>query len=536
MNNNKIGALILSGLTAVSLTHAKEATSNKKPNLVLVFVDDMGWGTFSPNIVNFTKDDLNKEFISKHVKDYTIEEAFDAAKRAMPNIEKYTNEGVRFTNAYVTANVSAPSRAGMLTSSYQERYGLYIIPDAEKGLPDNILYMPQVLKSAGYTNGFFGKHHNGGEKIDELHTCTQGQHPLDRGFDSFFGFNYHSTEYYNSGILFQNKRHVECSEYLTDKLTEEAVKFIGDNKGKPKLVYLPYNALHAPLNAPAPSKYTQRFQYASKSLNTYASYTAAIDDGIAVVMQKMKDIGELDNTVLIFMADNGAPGNGQATLPKNGPFTGFKGQDFQGGFRVPMFIWYGNKIKQGLVCNQVVSSMDIFPTFFDIANVELPKNQKVDGISLVPLIQGKSSKEVHESLVFMSQHAENWGMNGIKDQSICKGSFMVRKGDYVLRFIPDSNAFYLNDLSNDRAEKVNLITKYPQKAEEMKIIFRNWFSEMKTPNEWKPQLWQVVKFWDKTIMSTSSVKNTQFIDKKTLNKQKREKRENMKINKVEFSN
>ena len=491
----KTGTLLLTGITSVVLPSQAQAGAIQKPNLVLVFVDDMGWGTFAPNTKYYTKEELNQEFIQKQVKDYTREEAMEAAVVAMPNLTRYTNEGVLFTNAYVTANVSAPSRAGMLTAAYQERFGAYIIPDAEVGPPESILYMPQLLKKAGYKNGFFGKHHNGGEKKDALCTCTPGQHPLDRGFDSFFGFNSHGTLYYNSPILFQDRKHVECSEYLTDKFTDEAVKFIGENRGKPKLVYIPYTALHLNISDPAPDKYSKRFNYTSKLLNRYASYTAAIDEGVEAVMQKMKQIGELDNTVLIFMSDNGAPGGAQATLPKNGPFSGFKGQDFQGGFHVPLFIWYGNKIKQGLVCNQVVSSMDIFPTFFDIADVALPTTQKVDGVSLLPLLQGKSTNEVHESLVFMSQHAENWGMNGIKDQHTAKASFMVRKGDFVLRFIPDSSAFYLNDIRTDRAEKVNLIKQYPEKANEMKTVFKNWFEEMKVPTEWKLALWKDVQFW-----------------------------------------
>ena len=492
----KVSTLLITGIASAVLPHQACAEANQKPNLVLVFVDDMGWGTFAPNIKYYSKGELNQDFIRKYVKDYTLEESIEAAKSAMPNLTKYTNEGVLFTNAYVTANVSAPSRAGMLTSSYQERYGMYIIPDSEDGPPENILYMPQFLKKAGYKNGFFGKHHNGGGKNDDLCTCTPGQHPLDRGFDSFFGFNSHGTLYYNSPILFQDRKHVECSEYLTDKFTNEAVKFISENQGKPKLVYLPYNALHLSITDPAPEKYSKRFNYKSKLLNNYAAYTAAIDEGVEAVMQKMKEIGELDNTVLIFMSDNGAPGGAQATLPKNGPFSGFKGQDFQGGFHVPMFIWYGNKIRQGLVCNQVVSSMDIFPTFFDIANIALPKTQKVDGVSLLPLIQGKSNDEVHESLVFMSQNAENWGMNGIRDQQTAKASFMVRTGDFVLRFIPDSSAFYLNDMRFDRAERVNLINQYPEKANEMKTIFKKWFEEMIKPNKWKTDLWKDIEFWN----------------------------------------
>lgn len=503
-SRNKMQAVVLGSLITGTVINPVRGANEKKPNLVLVFVDDMGWGTFAPNTVDFTKDELNPDFIKKHVKDYTPEEAFEAARRAMPTIIRYTNEGVRFTNAYVTANVSSPSRAGMLTSSYQQRYGLYINPESEKGIPENIQLMPQVLQQAGYTNGIFGKYHNG-RGTDDIHTCSPGHHPLDRGFNTFFGFNNHGTTYYNSPILFQNRKHVECSKYLTDKFTEEAIQFIEENKGKPKFVYLPYNALHGPLGAAAPDKYARRFNYGSRALNNYAAYTSAIDDGIEAVMQKMKAIGELDNTVLIFMSDNGAPGSADVTLPKNGPFSGFKGQNFQGGFHVPMFIWYGNNIKQGLVCYQMVSSMDIFPTFFDIASIALPKNQTIDGKSLLPLIQGKSTREVHEYLVWMSQQAESWGMNNIKDQNTAMASFMVRKGNYVLRYMASESTFYLNDIGNDRGEKINLINKFPRKANEMKEIFRSWFGEMKPPNVWKKSLWQNVMFWNPDFQTPKAI-------------------------------
>lgn len=129
------------------------AATKSKPNLVLVLVDDMGWGAFAPNHVDFTEKELNQEFCRIHVKDYTAEEAFEAAQKATPYLNRYCQEGVRFTNAYVTANVSAPSRAGLLTSSYQQRYGLYIIKEAETGIPTTVLTMPQVMKDYGYANG-----------------------------------------------------------------------------------------------------------------------------------------------------------------------------------------------------------------------------------------------------------------------------------------------------------------------------------------------------------------------------------------------
>lgn len=479
------------------------AATKSKPNLVFVLVDDMGWGALAPNLNDFTAAELNQDFIRLHVKDYTAKEAFEAARLATPTLNRYCKEGVRFTNAYVTANVSSPSRAGLLTSSYQQRYGLYINPEAETGIPTDILTMPQVLKKNGYVNGAFGKYHNG-NGTDKIHTCSPGHHPLDRGFDYWFGFNCHGTSYYNSPILFKNRENVSCDEYTTDKFTSEAVEFIRKNEGKPKLVYLVYNALHGPLGVAAPDKYMKRFQYGSKLLNTYAAYTAAVDDGVAAVMAELEKIGEADNTMLVFISDNGAPGGAAAVLPKNGPFSGFKGQAYEGGIRVPMFIWYGNKIEQGVVSDEMVSSMDIFPTFFEAAAVSLPK-QPVDGKNLMPLLRGKSTEKIHDHLIWMSQQAENWGMNGISDQQIAKAAFMVRKGDFTLRYIVEEDKFYLNDLKEDRKEAVNVADLHPEVVQEMKDLFQAWYKEMKAPIAWRKELWQNVQFWDKSLPKASPV-------------------------------
>ena len=505
------GGTLLATLFGGSTLHA---ATKSKPNLVLVLVDDMGWGAFAPNHVDFTEKELNQEFCRIHVKDYTAEEAFEAAQKATPYLNRYCQEGVRFTNAYVTANVSAPSRAGLLTSSYQQRYGLYIIKEAETGIPTTVLTMPQVMKDYGYANGAFGKYHNG-KGMDEIHTCSPGHHPLDRGFDYWFGFNSHGTSYYNSPILFRNRENIACAEYTTDKFTEEAVQFIRGNEGSPKLIYLAYNALHGPLGAPAPDKYMSRFQYKSKLLNTYAAYTAAIDDGVAAVMKELEKIGEIDNTMLVFISDNGAPGGAAAVLPKNGPFSGFKGQAYEGGIRVPMFIWYGDKIKQGYVCNEMASAMDIFPTFFDEAGISLPKQQAVDGKSLMPLLHGTSTKAVHEYLVWMSQQAENWGMYSLSDQQTAEAAFMVRKGDFMLRYIMEEDTYYLHNLKEDRKEGENLIAQYPELTQEMKTIFKDWFQQMIPPIGWRQQLWQNVQFWIPSLPKPLPVKRKTSHKKKT---------------------
>ncbi len=496
------------------------ARADSRPNMVLVLIDDTGWGTFAPNIVDFSLSQMNQDFIQLHVKDYTPEEAVEAARKAMPNLSQLCAEGVRFRNAYVTANVSSPSRAGLLTSSYQQRYGLYVNQESEAGIPTNIKLMPQVLKEAGYVNGIFGKYHNGCSS-DETKSCAPGHHPLDRGFDVFYGFNNAGTEYYDSEIIYRNRTRVKPEKYLTDQFTDEAVAFIEEHKGVPKLVYVPYNALHGPLGAPAPEKYRQRFHYASPTLNNYAAYTAAVDDGVARIMDKMREIGEADNTILVFLADNGAPGGAAATLPKNGPFSGFKGQSWQGGYHIPMFIWFGKNIAPGRVCDQVVSSMDIFPTLLDYAGIPLPEGQVVDGRSLRGLLDGTSDAPVHDHLVWMFQHAENWGMNKIHDQQFAQGAFAVRQGDFVLRYVIQENRFYLHNVTEDPAEKTDLAAQYPEKVEQMKGLFKAWFAQMKKPNEWKPELWQNVQFWDTSLPSAPKIDySTQGMEKVKKNKKK----------------
>lgn len=155
MNKNKLIASVMAGAVA-GTAYGNPGQADRMPNMVLIFIDDTGWGTFAPNIADFSESDMNQDFIRTYNPDYTYQEAVEAAKCAMPNLTSYCNEGIRFTNAYVTANVSSPSRAGLLTSSYQQRYGLYINQEAEKGIPEDIKLMPEVLKENGYVNGIFG--------------------------------------------------------------------------------------------------------------------------------------------------------------------------------------------------------------------------------------------------------------------------------------------------------------------------------------------------------------------------------------------
>lgn len=481
-----------------SVAQSPRIKVDKKPNLVLVLLDDVGWGSLANNLPEYSPSELNQRSIEKYMKDYTVDQALEATEKAMPNLTRYCNQGVRFVNAYVTSNVSAPSRAGLLTSSYQERYGLYTNPEAAKGIPLDIKMMPQYIQQAGYATGVFGKWHNGGG-TGKTKECSKGQNPLDRGFDTFYGFNFHGTQYYNSQIMYRDRENVQPQKFSTDEFTENAIEFIQKNQGKPKLIYLPYNALHAPLGADAPEKYSRLFNYGSKALNIYSSYMYAVDFGVEQIMQTLKSMGEYDNTMLVFLTDNGAPAGKPNVLPANGPFSGFKGTNFQGGYHVPMFIWYGNKIIQGKRCEQLVSSMDIFPTFMEIAGIPLPKDQKVDGVSLLPLLIGKTDKPVREYLVWMAQKSDYWEVDHADDHAVSQACYMVRKGNFVLRYNEEGDEYFLHEYASDRGEKLNVSEKYPEKLKELKMVFRNWFLTMKTPVSWPKAQWQNVQWWDQSI-------------------------------------
>ena len=488
---NKVATFPLAALS-ICLADNCLASPAQKPNLVLVLVDDLGWGGFSPNKSMYDDSQLNQEFIKLHVKDYTPKQAHEAAERATPTLTELCRKGTRFTDAYATANVSSPSRAGLLTSRYQQRFGYYINNEVSKGVPLTEKLMSEYLKKEGYTSACIGKFHL--SPRGEQGGCTQSYHPLDRGFDYYWGFNYHGTDYYDSDLLFRNNEKVKANGYLTDEFTREALGFIDRAGDQPFVLYLAYNAVHGPLGVPAPEKYLKHFDYPSKTLNNYYAYLYAVDQGVKQIIEKLRAQGKLDNTMIVFTSDNGAPGGAANALPKNGPFRGFKGQTWQGGVRIPMFI-YASGFKSGQESSAIVSHMDIFPTFMDYAGITPPQN--LDGRSLMPILKGNENYQVRNHLVWMSQNAENWGMYGITDQNIAPAGFMVRENNWTLRYDTVEGVFYLFDLNHDLGEKENLAKKYPDRVDAMKKMFRDWFSQMKEPMVWQPKFWEGVQYWKK---------------------------------------
>ena len=353
---------------------------NLKPNIIVILTDDQGY------------DDVG----------------FNGCKDILtPNIDRIANNGVMFTNGYVSYSVCGPSRAGLITGRYQDRFGfsrnpLFAPNDPNMGLPLSEENLGEVLSKVGYKNMAIGKWHLGAHK---------SLRPLKRGFDEFYGFlsgghNYFPEKLirnnlsevtsqfdaYNTKLLSNDSR-VEEKEYLTDAFSREAVKFVERNHKTPFFMYLAYNAPHGPLQAP--EKYLNRFNHiTNKKRKTYAAMVSAVDDGVGELLDKLEELNIDDNTLIFFLSDNGGPEDHNAS--DNGVLRDGKGSLHEGGIRVPFALQWPGTIPKGLVYNKPIISLDIFATVASLADVT-PKNQ-LDGVNLMPYLLNKNKEYPHEQL------------------------------------------------------------------------------------------------------------------------------------------
>src|SRR5579883_1475905 len=237
----------------------------KRPNILLVLMDDLGYGQFGPNSDMFDLNQLNPEAVEKAAPGTTPQIALEQARKAIPNFTRLASEGTRFTDAYVACPLCAPSRSGIMTGRYPQRFGVYINEDINQaGLPREQVMLPKLLQQSGYATGVIGKWHMA--RLKGGMEPGTGQHPLDRGFDYFFGFNAPGTSYYDSEILWRNREHAQARGYTTEQFTDEAIGFLQRSKGKPFFLYLPFNAVHGPLGKPAPDRYESRFKTGDRKL------------------------------------------------------------------------------------------------------------------------------------------------------------------------------------------------------------------------------------------------------------------------------
>lgn len=336
-----------------------EPLRDKKPNIIVIIADDAGY----------------------------IDFGFMGSKDLeTPRLDDLAKKGVVFTDAHVTASVCAPSRAGLITGKYQQRFGFEANGTKGIGLADDVLTIADVLKQKDYRTIALGKWHLGESESD---------HPNSRGFDDFFGFIGGSRSYFplekpsKHAMLQNNGEQVVFDGYLTDVLGDKSASYIEENQDKPFFMYLAYNAPHTPMHA----KEEHLEKYKDHPRKKLAAMTWSLDENIGKLVDKLKATNQLENTLIFFLSDNGGS---KHNTSDNGPLKGYKGIKFEGGHRVPFIAYWGNEIKGSQTFKGLTSSLDIFATSIAVAGVK--NNLDIDGVNLIPYLKGEQKGNPHEKL------------------------------------------------------------------------------------------------------------------------------------------
>jgi arylsulfatase A-like enzyme len=437
----KIATIVL---PALWLSCEVSGADSKKPNILLIVADDLGYGELSiqgnPQIPT-------------------------------PHIDFLANKGIRFTSGYVSGPYCSPTRAALMTGRYQQRYGHEFNPgpaqsastDTVFGLSLKETTIGNRLKDAGYTTGWFGKSHLGYEP--EFH-------PLKRGFDEYFGFLGGQHDYLDAAgdshnPILRGTTRVNNIDYTTDAFGREAVAFIEKHRDQPWFVYLPFNAVHAPLESI--EKYLSRFNNIQDAKRrTFAAMLSAMDDAVGSVLAKIRELGQEENTLIFFLSDNGGP-TGQTTSG-NGLPRGFKAQTWEGGIRIPYIIQWKGHLPAGRVDDRPVIQLDILPTALAAAGLEIKPDWKLDGINLLPYLTGKNSDPPHEALY--------WRFGG--QMAIRSGDWKLVKapglaaGARALNGKASTDGAELYNLKSDIGERTNLAPSEPSKAKELAKLWDAW--------------------------------------------------------------
>lgn len=437
---------LLAGLAALAVT-ACQAADASRPNIVVIVTDDQGYADVGFN---------------------------GGTEIPTPNMDRIAAGGVRFGRGYVTHSVCAPSRAGLMTGRYQSRFGYDLNPsndpaDAEGGLPTSEATMAEILKQVGYATMAVGKWHLG------THPSLR---PLKRGFDEFYGFLTGGHRYFPEELTLNDlsdaKMHldwyrtrirhngvpVETGDYLTDGLSDQAVDFIRRRRDGPFFLYLAYNAPHAPLQAT--QKYLDRFPHIAEGpRRAYAAMVSAVDDGIGRVLDALDAHGLAENTLVVFLSDNG--GTGFAS--RNTPLRGRKRTLFEGGIRVPFAMRWPAVLPAGLDYNEPVISLDILATVVARTGAPVAPERPLDGVDLVPYLTGAVSGPPHDTLY--------WRRFGA-------GQAAVLQGDMKAVWTAEDGAM-LFDLGRDVAEADNLAAERGELLAALEARHRAWNDGMGAP-------------------------------------------------------
>jgi arylsulfatase A len=458
---------VLLALASPAAVAASAPAAPRKANIVLFLIDDLGWRDIGANGSTYYQ---------------------------TPNIDRLAREGVRFTDAYAACAVCSPTRAAVLTGKYPARLLLTDwLPDGRwppkaklrsgrfvRELPLEEVTIAEALREAGYRTASIGKWHLGAEPFSL---------PEHHGFDVNVGGNAHGAPgdfffpYAGNWAIPTTDLRVRWNvfpdgkpgEYLTDRLTDEAVKFIRENRERPFFLYLPHYAVHTPLQAKPElvAKYEKIPEAQRQGKPVYAAMVESMDESIGRVMATLRELGLEQDTMVIFTSDNG----GFYNATSNAPLRANKGAYYEGGIRVPLIVKWPGVAKAGHVSSEPVTSTDFYPTCLAAAGLPPRPNQHMDGRNLQPLLAGGAT---------LGRPAIFWHFPHYNDHPHSVPSGVIRQGPWKLIETFDPEGLELYNLADDLGEQRNLAAIQPARVAELKRALDAWRvevgAEMMRPN------------------------------------------------------
>ena len=426
------------------------AEVSRPPNFVVILMDDMGWRD-----VGF----MGNRFVET------------------PNIDRLAANGLVFSQAYASAPNCAPTRACLMSGQYTPRHGIYTVvdprqpvgspwhklmaADSKSELATEVVTIAESLQSGGYATAFFGMWNLGRGRGG----------PVTPGGQGFETVVFPETLGFGKDVYFDKDGH-----YLSDRLTDETIKFIESNRERPFFAYLPDHAVHSPFDPKHDllDKYTKKAATSKDRRDdpAYAATIEAVDQNVGRIVETLERLKLLENTMIIFTSDNGG------TQQYTAPLRGSKGQLYEGGIRVPLVVsWPGLK-KAGTQCDSPVASIDLYPTLLELAGLQSPKSQTLDGVSLAPVFRG--ANEISRPRLF-------WHFPCYVGKATPSSS--IREGDFkLIEFFEDGGHRELYNLRTDPNEEHDLAQIMPDKADALYRTLKEWQTETGAaiPNQANP--------------------------------------------------
>jgi arylsulfatase A len=440
---------------------ARAGSPTRPPNFIIILADDLGYGDLS---------------------------CYGSEKIATPRLDRVAAEGARLTDFCVSAPICSPSRASLLTGRYAQRAGLpfVLFPTERKGLAPEEITLAEILKERGYATACIGKWHLG---------FLPPFQPMRQGFDEFFGLPYSNDSAKQPEDkpfdpvlapvelpLLRGSEVVEApvtQETLTERYTEEAIRFIRRNRDRPFFLYLPHTFPHRPLHA------SERFRGRSRA-GLYGDTVECLDWSTGRILDTLTELGLDDRTLVCFTSDNGpppaAPAKGaQGGSGSAGPFRGWKFTAYEGGFRVPAIFRWPGKVPAGRVCSELATTMDLLPTFAKLAGARVPRNRTLDGKDLWPLLTKPNAQGPHKLFCYYLDHqlqavrSGQWKLFLEQREYPSLTTIMYTNRPQVMqRHFPLRDKPSLYDLETDAGEKHDVAAEHPDVVKRLTKLARDF--------------------------------------------------------------